>query len=375
MEDIAPHRVRTYSSALTQTLFTTPRIIDVAERVCSVLLAILIAWVFGGANISWAAFAGYMVLSGAVSNTLLRGAFRFVGTLAGGLLALTLSPWITPHLAITSGALFVVATLSLYAATTSRRAYAWLFFGLTFVAAVLDHLSNPQVRLRDFVETRVLETVAGIVACILVSLLWTVAFRKDWRTTTEAAKLSGGWHPDAFRHALQGASAVTLLAIASAVLHVPGPSQAAVTIMAVMLIPVEAMARSGLMPVSTRLLHRLIGCTLGGLYAAVCLFLFQGEAPLLLAATAIGVAIARLIETGSTRWPYVGTQFVLAMLVTLVPDDYTHVASTPAWERLAGIFVGMAFLLPVLLIWHILAPRTEPPGQPTPDTRTTDPTE
>ena len=58
--------------------------VDMAERVCSVMLAILIARLLGGGNISWAAFAGYMVIAGTISNTLLRGMLRLAGTVAGG---------------------------------------------------------------------------------------------------------------------------------------------------------------------------------------------------------------------------------------------------------------------------------------------------
>ena len=57
-----------------------------------------------------------------------------------------------------------------------------------------------------------------------------------------------------------------------------------------------------------------------------------------------------------------GTQFTLAVLVTLVPDSYAGAAIAPALARLTGILVGMALLEPVLLAWHLatsaFAPRS-----------------
>lgn len=338
--------------------------VDMAERVCSVMLAILIARLLGGANISWAAFAGYMVIAGTISNTLLRGMLRLVGTVAGGLLALVLAPRIGTGVGAIAAALFVVASISIYAATTSRRAYAWLFFGLTFAMVVLDYRFNRQLSLDAFVETRMLETIAGILASISVSLFWTYTLRDKWPPIAPAPPPPGGWHPDALRHAIQCGIALALLTLAVGRFGLPGPAQAAVTIMASMLIPVQAMARSGLRPVSTRLVQRVLGCVLGGVFAGSCLLLMRGSMPLLLAATAVAVALGRMLETGPAKWRYVGTQFVLAALVTLVPDDYAHAASTPAWERLAGIFIGTAFLVPVLLAWHLVAGGRPPQALP-----------
>lgn len=47
--------------------------IDEGECVASVLLAILIAHLLGPTHISWAAFAGYMVMRGHAAETPMRG--------------------------------------------------------------------------------------------------------------------------------------------------------------------------------------------------------------------------------------------------------------------------------------------------------------
>jgi uncharacterized membrane protein YccC len=128
--------------------------------------------------------------------------------------------------------------------------------------------------------------------------------------------------------------------------------------MAVMLLPLSSLNASGLLSVSHRLVQRVAGCLAGSALAALILFAAQGNAPILVAGTAIGVVLGRHIENGRGAISYAGTQFTLAILVTLVPDSYAHAAIAPAVERLTGILIGMALLEPVLFIWHWLAPGT-----------------
>jgi uncharacterized membrane protein YccC len=334
----------------------TARTIDEVEVVASVMLAIAVAHWLGAANVYWAAFAGYMVMRGHAGETLVRGLLRIIGTGAGGLLALAAAPFLGwwPAAAI---ALFMVGGGALYAAITSKRSYAWLFFGLTFAMVVLDKLAHPDVALASFVETRVLETVAGTLACLAVSLASTLTLRRRWPATPAPRPAGLGWHPEAARHALQAATALALLVGLSAWLRVPALSQAAIGIMAVMLVPADAIGASGLMPVSRRLVQRFIGCLAGAALAAIILFAARGSAPLLILGTIMGVVIGKHLENGAHAHRYVGTQFALAILIVLVPDSYADAEIGPALMRLAGVLIGFAVLEPVLLLWHGIVPR------------------
>jgi uncharacterized membrane protein YccC len=84
----------------------------------------------------------------------------------------------------------------------------------------------------------------------------------------------------------------------------------------------------------------------------------------LILGTAVGVLVGRHIENGGHSHIYVGTQFTLAILVTLVPDSYADAAISPALDRLYGILVGMALLEPVLVAWHFIEPLTHPRSSP-----------
>lgn len=332
------------------------RTVDEAECVVSVLLAIVFAHLLGASNVSWAAFSGYMVMRGHAAETLPRGGLRIVGTVTGGLLALVAAPLIVPHWLPAALALLVVGTGSLYAALTARYAYAWLFFGLTFAMVVLDKAEHPEIALTVFVETRVLETVAGTLACVLVSLVSTLTLRRIWPAKRTPPAPVTRWHPGAFRHALQAGLALAVLVALVAWFDLPALAQGAITIMAVMVVPVEGIGPSGLIPVSRRIVQRFIGCIAGAVLAAAFLFLAHGTAWVLIAGTILGVALGRHLENGAPARRYIGTQFTLAILVTLVPDSYATAAIAPALERLSGILVGMAVLEPILLAWHVISP-------------------
>jgi len=338
------------------TLFTPgPRMIDEAECMTSVLLAILVAHLIGAREVAWAAFTGFVLMRGNVSDTLQRGLMRLVGTVLGGALALLVAPYASRSLPLATVAAAAVGTIGLYGVITAKRAYAWLLFGLTFEIILLDKLEHPALDTIEFFRTRLLEVAAGTVACVTVSLLSTLTARRRWPGVTAAPASPIGWHRGAARHAMQGGIALALLPVLHALLKIPHLEQAGVTIMAVMIVPIANLGGGGLVPVTERLWHRAIGCIAGGSFAAPIVIVAQGWAPLLIAGTCVGIVVGRHIENGGTR-PYVGLQFVLAVLVTLVPDSYAHAEIGPALMRLASIFIGMILLEPVLVVWHFALP-------------------
>jgi len=336
--------------------FDAHRAVDEAECVASVLLAILLAHLIGASNVFWAAFSGYMVMRGHVAESFLRGVLRITGTGAGALLGLGITPLVVGNVALTSIALALLGGAMLYAALTAKRSYAWLLVGLTFVMILLDKTQHPQIAIADFARTRLLEVVAGTAACLIVSTASTITLRRIWPAERAAPATRVGWNPHAARHAGQAAVALAALPVLGLWLHLPALAQSAVAIMAVMLVPVSSIGASGFGPVSRRLVNRAVGCLAGAGLAAIILFLGHGAAPILIAGTILGVALGRHLENGKGALAYAGTQFVLAVLVTLVPDSYADADIGPAVDRLAGTLIGMALLEPVLLLWHLIAP-------------------
>jgi uncharacterized membrane protein YccC len=332
------------------------RKVDEIEVVASVLVAILFAHLLRAPYVAWAAYSGYMVMRGHAGETLRRGVLRIAGTAAGAALALAAMPLLRLGWPIEPIALAVVGTGSLYRAITARRAYAWLFFGLTFVMVVLDSMTQPGAAVPGFVRDRILEVVAGTSACVLISLASTLTLRRRWPARQVPPPVAIGWHRHAFRHAAQGGAALAVLMLIAGTWAVPAVSQSAITIMAVMILPATAIGPSGLGPVSRRLLYRFLGCIAGAALAAAVLFAASGSAPLLVLGTVAGVAFGRHLENGGRPTAYVGTQFVLAVLIILVPDSYADAQIAPGLERLAGVAIGMAVLEPVLVLWHLVRP-------------------
>jgi uncharacterized membrane protein YccC len=326
-----------------------PRMVDEIECAVSVLLAIGLGHLFGAQHISWAAFSGYMVMRGHIAETLQRGTLRILGTACGAMLAVAFVPVAGFSLVSVSLSLAVVAGLTLYAALTARHSYAWLFVGLTFAMVLLDQMEHPGDPLGPFAWTRVVEVTAGTLACVLVSLASTHSLRRRWPAIRRPSPPPAGWRPEAARHAVQGAIAVAVVPWLALFWREPELGGGAVAIMAMMLAPLGALGHSALKPVSHRMVMRVVGCAAGAAFAAGLLLLSHGWAPLLVVGALFGVMLGRHIENGATSAAYAGTQFVLAVLITLVPDSYMHPHVEVGWARLAGTLAGIVVLGPILL--------------------------
>jgi uncharacterized membrane protein YccC len=329
-----------------------PRMVDEIECVLSVALAIVLGHLFGARNISWAAFSGYMVMRGHVSESLRRGILRILGTAAGAAIAVATFPVLAPNMFALSAGLALIGWCSLYGALTHRHAYGFLFIGLTYAMIVLGYPKSP-ADLLDFAQSRILEVFAGTTACVIVSTLSTLTLRQRWPAVLPPNVVIAGWHPDAARHAAQGALAMALLPPLHELWRLPELAQAAVAIMAVMMVPVSRLGGGGLMPVSRRMLLRAVGCALGAALAAAFLLIGRGSAAILIAGSLFGVMLGRHIENGASPIAYSGTQFTLAMLVALVPDSYINPDPDAGIARLAGTVIGIAMLEPVLAAFHV----------------------
>src|ERR1700743_857130 len=93
-----------------------PRMVDEIECVLSVLLAIVLGHLIGATNISWAAFSGYMVMRGHVSESLRRGLLRILGTVCGAAVAVMIFPLLVPNPIPSAAVLALVGWRSLYGA-------------------------------------------------------------------------------------------------------------------------------------------------------------------------------------------------------------------------------------------------------------------
>ena len=154
-------------------------------------------------------------------------------------------------------------------------------------------------------------------------------------------------------HSARGALAVCLLPLVWRWFSIEDFSQTAITSYVVMIVPPMVVSERRHVTIYERMAHRTIGCLLGGALALLCVYLFGTELPALVLTLAAGVWIGYSIQTGHEGISYLGTQFALGMLITLVqgPGPITDV--TPGLERLLGIFIGSAMLYLLILLWPL----------------------
>jgi uncharacterized membrane protein YccC len=330
-----------------------PRTLDEAAAVAAVLLSIACAHALGEQNIGWAAFSAYMVMRSDISLSLQRGLLRIAGTAVGAVGALFLPAQVLASSAQLSAALAVVGAVTLYFALIERSGYAWLFAGITFSMVVTEPLAGSHSHLIGFVASRIAEVTTGTLCGIGVSALCAAIARRAFAPADSppAAPPPAGpwrWHRKVGIHALKGGIALALVPFASKMLHLPYPTQAAVTILAVLMMPVEKLEAAN-SNTAKRMAHRFAGCMAGGLLATAGLLALHQSTLLLLLLTVAGVVIGRHIENSRTGGTYIGTQFAIAFLFVLVPDTYRAVDVEAGLERFLGIVSGILILALVML--------------------------
>lgn len=337
------------------------RLVDEIACLAAVLLAIFWAHLLGIGNVGWAAFSAYMVIRASFAESLWRGVLRVLGTAAGVVLACLLAPLLMRATVLLSIALALAGAITLYLALQDRRGYGWLIAGLSFAMVLVDGMQHPDEALRQFAQARLMEVCVGTGAAVLVSALAMLALPRTMTPSAPpaaapavSATAASTCRGAAWRHALQGGIALALIPWVWRVVHLQALSQSSITIMAVMMVPLADLAALT-QPAAIRLRYRLIGASLGGLLATAVLLLSHASPLVMTLAACVGVVIGRHIENGKLPITYAGTQFALAFLVVLVPDGYAGPDAAPGIERLAGIFLGMALLEPVRLLFQRLA--------------------
>ena len=120
-------------------------------------------------------------------------------------------------------------------------------------------------------------------------------------------------------------------------------SQAAITIMAVMMVPLSALSPHS-KTVHTKNVHRLLGCSVGAVMAGAMVLLFGANWVAMTLGMSLGVLLGRHIENSGRSYAYVGTQFALVYLVLMVPDSYLDTSVESGIERLGGIVAGVVLI-------------------------------
>lgn len=303
----------------------------------------------------WAAISAFAVMQTGVAASFYRGLLRVAGTALGALLGLTLGQIVDGHPALFIILMSAASWAGLYGTLCYRHSYAWVLSVITFVMVMGEALIEPG-GLETFAWDRFCNVAIGTLACVLVAGLadpWLRGALRRWATRSSEPAAPYNWslppapnvdRREAAWHALTGALAVAVLSLASDLLALKSFSQAMVTTIALLVVPMTPGATDAASQVLRRMTHRFAGCLIAGLLAGALLPLIGARPWLCQLALAVGVWTGAYLQGGPISVRYMGTQFSVAFIMVFVQDQGWTVEVEPAIERLAGVFAGICVL-------------------------------
>jgi uncharacterized membrane protein YccC len=307
----------------------------------------------------WAAISAFVCSQATAPASVQRGILRILGTIGGAALAVLVSPLLADdHVALIL-TLLVVSTVGVLGQLVGRNAYAWLLGAVTADMVLMALLSDPASALMVGVN-RSVEVTIGTAAAMVVALLAgaEAAAPPAARESKWADVLDEQW--PSLRHAAQAGIGVMLVPLIWRWLELPDLAQSAITVAAAMAVP--ALTNNAVLDqakITERAMHRIFGCLLGGAAGLACLALsIDNFLPWLLTLSA-GIWVAAHLQTSERGISYVGTQFAVVFISTLVQGGEPPASIWPGIERFAGITGGVVILFAVVML---TAPGIKPPA-------------
>lgn len=336
----------------TEVGFSGPRASLAVMAMISVVASTTVALTLHLDDVWWAAISGFMSIQATVPASLRKVLLRIIGTMAGAVSAVLLTPWLAyDHVAFCL-TLMIVTTIGVIGVQVSPHGYAWLFTAVTFDLILLMSLDQPVLAF-DLAYYRTTEVIIGSLTAVVAALLLapeepgpTAAPPPGW------SDLLGARWPVVL-HAIRSGITVALIPIVWSWFELYDFSQMAITVAVVMAVPIlsDHPVDQGRLIVD-RALHRLIGCILGGLAALACLRIPLTEFAPFMLVLAAGVYVGTYLQGSQRGVGYVGTQAAFVFIITLVQGFGPPTSIWPGIDRLGGTAGGLLILLVVsLLLW------------------------
>jgi uncharacterized membrane protein YccC len=330
--------------------FGGPRARQSALTALAVTLATTAALVVRVDDPWWAVTSAFMSTQTTAPASVQRGVLRIGGTVAGAALVLALSPWLVENQVALALVLLVISTAGVLGLLVSGHGYAWLLGAITADMVLLAMLADPLSAV-DTACSRTAEVTIGTLAAMLVATL--LASDAD----PPAPQAPPGWSDllgaqwPAVQHALQAGVGVMIVPLVWRWLELPGLSQTAVTVAAVMAVPVlSGDAAANQQKIVERSMHRILGCGLWGMAGLACLAVsVTSFVPWLLMLTA-GIWLAAHIQGSQRGIGYVGTQGAVVFISTLVQGWGPPDSILQGIDRFIGIVGGLLILLVVSVV-------------------------
>ena len=120
-----------------------------------------------------------------------------------------------------------------------------------------------------------------------------------------------------------------------------------------MIVPADTIKEGPRRAIIERMAHRAVGCLLGSAVALASLPTLGNTLLASLLVLSVGVWIGYHVHNGRNGVNYVGTQFTLGLLITLVPGPGPITDITPGLERFVGIVIGIATHCLLIVFWPL----------------------
>jgi uncharacterized membrane protein YccC len=339
---------------------TGPRARRCLITAVAVALSVTIAQAMHLPYVWWAGISGFMSAQATLPGSLARAALRIAGTVMGAIIGFTIIPFVVYDHVACSLALMLLGGLGVLGMVVSKYGYAWLFLGITASMVLMLSLEQPELGF-DAAVYRCMEVTIGSLSAVVSELV--LAGDADDVPPPPAPGWSNLLSDEKFPavlHAARSGISVAALPLVWSWLDLPSLSQMAITVAAVMAIPVlgDHPLHTGTMIIS-RAAHRVIGCLVGGLAALALLALpLTDLVPWLLALTG-GVWVCTHVQGSERGVGYAGTQAAIVFIITLVQGLGPPDSILPGIDRLSGMLGGLTILLTITFVLG--------PADPTPD--------
>jgi uncharacterized membrane protein YccC len=327
-----------------------PRARAAVAAALAVGVAILLALALRLQDVFWAGISAFVCTQASQPQSIKKGLHRIIGTLLGAAAALICFPPVAFDHVATMVLLFVAGTAAIAGSLVSRFSYAWLLGGITAVMVILGALDDPTQAL-NIAFFRSSEIVLGT-SVALVTAKWLlpagpsiVATAPGWRSLFDPRS-------SVLDHAFRTGVSIAVVPVVWRVLELPNLSQMAISIGAVMAVPVltgsdEENRRS----VAHRSAQRLIGCLVGGILGLLVLRTGWSASLLVwLLLLMIGAALGIEMENGRHDVKIIGIQAEVALILTLVQGWGPATLLQPALDRVFGMVGAICLLSAVNLI-------------------------
>jgi uncharacterized membrane protein YccC len=298
----------------------------------------------------WAGITGYVCMQASQPASVRRALHRIIGTVCGAITGLVLFSLVAYDHAATMLLLFLAGTIAILGSLLSRYSYAWLLGGITAIIIVLGALDDP-AQAQDLAFYRSAEIILGSLSALAVSALLLPNIPGPAPRAPGWRSLGGHWH--VLSHAVRTGICVAMVPVLWDVFALPGLSQMAISIGAIMAVPelTGEPARDN-RAIAERAVQRIGGCLLGGIAGLMMVHVTSGwPYPFWLLAIMGAMGVAAELQSSPQGLTVAGPRAAVALILTTVQDWGPAMSLAPGVERIAGMLGALVLLFTVNLLF------------------------